>query len=319
MATYLVTGGAGFIGSAIVGELLRRGESVRVLDNLSTGRLENLKEVLDRVELVQADLCDGPALEKALAGVQYVLHQAAIPSVPRSIADPLETNRANVDGTLHLMVAARQAGVQRVVYASSSSAYGDTPALPKVETMDPSPLSPYAVSKLVGEYYAKVFTRAYGLETVSLRYFNVFGPRQDPTSPYSGVLSQFITALLRGERPRVFGDGEQSRDFTFVSDAVKANLLACTAREAPGRVFNIGTGRRHTLNQTLATLGKILGCRSDPIYEAPRAGDVRHSQADISAARRWLGYEPTVSFEQGLLETVAWYRENMATLFGPQT
>jgi len=316
---YLVTGGAGFIGSALARELVRRGERVRVLDNLATGRRDNLSDIQDHVEFVQADLCDPAALEPALAGVRLVLHQAAIPSVPRSIADPLETHRANVDGTLHLLVAAKQAGVERLVYAASSSAYGDTPALPKVETMEPNPLSPYAVSKLVGEYYAKVFTRVYGLQTVSLRYFNVFGPHQDPTSPYSGVLSQFITALLKGERPRVFGDGEQSRDFTYVADAVRANLLACTAREAPGRVFNIGTGRRHTLKQTLTILGKILGCRQEPIYEPARAGDVRHSQADLTAARRWLGYEPSISFEQGLLETVAWYKENLTALFGTKT
>ena len=319
MATYLVTGGAGFIGSAIVRELLTRGQQVRVLDNFSTGRQENLKEVMDQIQFIAGDLCADGVPEKVLEGIQYVLHQAAIPSVPRSIADPLGTHRANVDGTLRLLEAARQSGVRRVVYASSSSAYGDTPTLPKVESMEPNPASPYAVSKLAGEYYARVFAQVYGLETVSLRYFNVFGPRQDPTSPYSGVLSRFITALSRGEQPRVYGDGEQSRDFTFVADAVEANLLACVAPEASGRVFNIGTGHRYTLNQTLAILTEILGCRSEPVHEAPRPGDVRHSQADISAAQRGLGYEPQVGFEEGLRETIGWYRENLTSQFGSQT
>ncbi len=318
MDRYLVTGGAGFIGSAIVRELLRRGQRVRVLDNLSTGRPENLKEVRADIELIQGDVCDPVALEGALPGVRYALHQAAIPSVPRSIADPLATHRANVDGTLQLLLAARTAGVQRVVYAASSSAYGETLTLPKVETMAPNPISPYAVSKLIGEYYAKVFTRVYGLETVSLRYFNIFGPRQDPNSPYSGALSRFITALLRNERPRVYGDGEQSRDFTFVANAVQANLLACTAPEASGKVFNIGMGQRYTLNETLATLGKILNCRPEPIYEAPRPGDVRHSMADISAARNCLGYEPAIGFEEGLRQTAAWYQENLGALFRPR-
>ena len=319
MATYLVTGGAGFIGSAIVRELLTRGQQVRVLDNLSTGRQENLNEVMGQIQFIAGDLCADGVPERVLEGIQYVLHQAAIPSVPRSIADPLGTHRANVDGTLRLLEAGRQAGVRRVVYASSSSAYGDTPTLPKMESMVPNPASPYAVSKLAGEYYARVFAQVYGLETVSLRYFNVFGPRQDPTSPYSGVLSRFITALLRGEQPRVYGDGEQSRDFTFVADAVEANLLACAAPEVSGRVFNIGTGRRYTLNQTLAILSEILGCRSEPVHEAARPGDVRHSQADISAAQRGLGYEPQVGFEEGLRETIGWYRENLTSQFGSQT
>lgn len=315
MDLYLVTGGAGFIGSAIARELLRRGERVRVLDNYSTGRAENLKEIRDRIELVQGDVCDPAALGRALAGVRYVLHQAAVPSVPKSIADPLTTHRANVDGTLQLLVAARNAEVQRVVYAASSSAYGDTPTLPKEETMAPQPISPYGVSKLVGEYYMSVFHKVYGLETVSLRYFNIFGPRQDPTSPYSGVLSLFITALLKRERPRVHGDGEQSRDFTFVANAVEANLLACKAPDAAGKVFNIGAGERHSLNQTLEILGRLVGHHPEPIYEATRAGDVKHSLANITEARRVLGYQPLVGFEDGLRQTVDWYRENMVELF----
>jgi nucleoside-diphosphate-sugar epimerase len=317
MATYLVTGGAGFIGSALVRELLDRGERVRVLDNLSTGKLENLAPVRDHIELIQGDVTDESTVRRAVEGVDYVLHQAAIPSVPRSIVDPLGTHRSNVDGTLQVLVAASQAGVKRVVYAASSSAYGDTPTLPKHESMPPNPLSPYAVAKLVGEYYASVFTSVYGLETVSLRYFNIFGPRQDPTSPYSGVLSRFITALLRDEQPVVFGDGEQSRDFTFVANAVQANLLACTAEGAPGRVFNLGVGERYTLNRTLEVLGRIFEKDARPAYREPRAGDVRHSQADISAAREVLGYNPTVGFEEGLRRTVEWYKENLAALFSP--
>lgn len=315
MALYLVTGGAGFIGSALVRELLQRNEQVRVLDNLSTGKKENLDQVRGRIEFIEGDLLDPRSLEEALRGVHYVLHQAAIPSVPRSIADPLTTHRSNVDGTLALLVAAKQAGVRRVVYAASSSAYGDTPTLPKVETMPPNPLSPYAVGKLVGEYYGRVFTDVYQLETVSLRYFNIFGPRQDPTSPYSGVLSRFISALLRNEPPVVFGDGEQSRDFTFVANAVQANLLACAAPNAAGKVYNIGVGQRITLNRTLEALGNIIGNRPEPHHEDARAGDVRHSLADISAARRDLGYEPTAGFEEGLRQTVAWYKENLAALF----
>jgi len=308
MARYLVTGGAGFIGSALVREILRRGDTVRVVDNFLTGRHENLDEVRGQIELCEGDITDFPWLRGTFQNVDYVLHQAALASVPRSIEDPQTSNRVNIDGTLNVLVAAHDAGVRRVVYAASSSAYGDTPTLPKHEAMPPDPLSPYAVTKLAGELYGKVFTSVYGLETVSLRYFNIFGPRQDPNSPYSGVLSRFITALLANKRPIIYGDGEQSRDFTYVDNAVHACLLACTAPEAPGHVFNIGTGERWTLNRVLAVLQSITGSTLEAIYEPPRAGDILHSQADISLARQVLCYAPQVDFEEGLRKTVEWYR-----------
>lgn len=311
MAIYLVTGGAGFIGSALVRTLLARGDEVRVVDNFSTGRRENLAAVRSSLQLWEADVAELESLRPAVQGVDYVLHQAALPSVPRSIQDPAATNRANVEGTLNVLLAARDAGVKRVVYAASSSAYGDTPTLPKVESMPPRPISPYAVSKLAGELYAEVFYRVYGLETVSLRYFNVFGPRQNPSSPYSGVLSKFITALLRGERPTVFGDGEQSRDFTYVDNVVEANLLACTAPRAAGRVINIATGTRETLREVLAALGAILGRPAEADHAPPRPGDILHSLADIRLARELLGYEPKVSFEEGLRRTVEWYKAHL--------
>src|SRR5689334_5871607 len=251
MATYLVTGGGGFIGSALARALLERGDRVRVVDNFATGRRENLAEVASSIDLFEMDICDLERLRPVLQGVDYVLHEAALPSVPRSIQDPLASNRANVEGTLNVLIAARDAGVERVVYAASSSAYGDTPTLPKVETMTSQPISPYGVTKYAGELYAQVFTRVYGLETVCLRYFNVFGPRQHPSSPYSGVLSKFITALLRGERPTIYGDGEQSRDFTYIDNVVEANLLACSAPHAAGQVINIATGIRETLNEVV--------------------------------------------------------------------
>ena len=312
MATHLVTGGAGFIGSNIVRELVARGEGVRVLDNFSTGRRENLAEVLNDIELIEGDVRDPSACRRAVAGVEYVLHQGAIPSVQRSVDDPSISNDANVSGTLNLLIAARDAGVRRVVYASSSSVYGDSPTLPKHEDMTPRPRSPYAVSKLAAEYYCQVFTEVYGLETVSLRYFNVFGPRQDPTSQYSAVIPLFVQAMLAGEPPVVYGDGLQSRDFTYVSNNVEANLLAATVPGVAGRVFNIACGKRYTLLDLIAMLNDILGTRIDPVFAPPRHGDVKHSLADIRLAQEQMSYTVDVDFETGLERTVTWYREHGA-------
>ena len=313
MATYLVTGGAGFIGSHLVEELVRRGERVRVVDNLSTGKRQNIAH-LTSVEFVEGDLADPHVAQRAVTGIEYVLHQAAIPSVPRSVQDPITSNRANIDATLNILVAARDAGVKRFVYAGSSSAYGDTPTLPKVETMATAPLSPYALQKLVGEQYGQMFTRLYGLETVTIRYFNVFGPRQDPSSPYSGVISLFISALCDGRQPTIYGDGEHTRDFTYVANVVDGVLRACTAAGASGEVINVATGGRISLNTLFNTIRDLVGATVDPIYSAPRAGDVKDSQADISRARRILGYAPIVSFEEGLARTVAWYRDSHVTV-----
>jgi nucleoside-diphosphate-sugar epimerase len=306
---YLVTGGAGFIGSNVVDELLRRGQSVVVLDDLSGGKEENLAAAKGKIEFVKGSIVDLPAVQQACRGVDYVIHLAARTSVPRSVKDPLESNRVNIDGTLNVLVAARDAKVRRYVFAASSSAYGETPTLPKVETMQPSPISPYGVTKLVGEMYAQVFGRVYGLENVSLRYFNVFGPRQDPTSQYSGVLSRFILALLDSAQPVVFGDGEQSRDFTYVDNVVDATLRACEAPGASGMVFNVGTSARITLNDTLKLLEKISGKPVRAKYDPPRTGDILHSQADISLGRRVLGYNPRVAFEEGLRKTWEWYQK----------
>jgi nucleoside-diphosphate-sugar epimerase len=309
---YLVTGGAGFIGSNTVDELLRRGHSVVVLDDFSAGREENLKQCAGKIEIIRASITDLPAVQKACEGVDYVIHLAARTSVPRSVKDPLESNRINIDGTLNVLVAARDAKVRRLVYAASSSAYGETPTQPKRENMGSDPISPYGVTKFVGELYAKVFLRCYGLETASLRYFNVFGPRQDPSSPYSGVLSKFITTLLVDGQPVIFGDGEQSRDFTYIENVVQVNLLACEAKDCAGRVFNAGTGGRYTLNETLHLLEKISGKKAAAKYEPPRAGDILHSQADIAEARKTLGYDPKIDFEEGLRRTWEWYRSNQS-------
>jgi nucleoside-diphosphate-sugar epimerase len=311
MVTYLITGVAGFIGSTLARAVLARGGEVVGFDNFSTGKHENLSGVLDRIQFHEADLLDLDALHQACRGVDYVFHQAAIPSVPRSVKDPLGNNQANVDGTLNVLVAARDAKVKRVIYAASSSAYGDTPTLPKREDMLPNPISPYATAKLASEYYMASFYRCYGLETVCLRYFNVFGPRQDPSSPYSGVLARFITQMLDGTAPTIFGDGKQSRDFTYVDNVVEANLLASAAesREVAGRVFNVATAQRVDLFQTFQILKKLTGYSGEVRYGPERAGDVKHSLADISLAEKHLGYKPKVDFEEGLARTVAWYRK----------
>jgi nucleoside-diphosphate-sugar epimerase len=310
MALYLITGIAGFIGSSLARELLSRGEKVRGVDNLSTGNRANIADIKDCIDFREADILDLDATHRACAGVDFVLHQAAIPSVPKSVLDPLGSNRANIDGTVNVLVAARDAKVKRVVYAASSSAYGDTPTLPKHEGMKPDPISPYAVAKLASEHYMISFHRCYGLETVCLRYFNIFGPRQDPSSPYSGVLAKFITQMLRGEQPTIFGDGEQSRDFTYIDNAVEANLLACKApaEKATGQVFNVATARRVTLNETFHALQKLTSFTGQANYGPERGGDIKHSLADISKAEAGLGYKPKVDFEEGLRRTVEWYR-----------
>jgi nucleoside-diphosphate-sugar epimerase len=309
MALYVVTGGAGFIGSHLVEELVRRGERVRVVDSLITGHRRNLARV-PAVEFVEGDLADFDVAQRGVAGADYVLHQAAIPSVPRSIQDPIGANRANVDATVNVLVAARDAHVKRVVFAGSSSIYGNAATSPKREDLPAMPLSPYALQKSVGEQYMHLFTTLYGLETVTIRYFNVFGPRQDPSSPYSGVISLFITALLSGKRPTIYGDGEQTRDFTYVANVVDGVLKAAVAPAASGEAINVATAHSISLNQLFATLRTILGVQSEPIYAEPRAGDVHDSLADLGKARRLLGYTPTVPFEQGLQHTVDWYRES---------
>jgi nucleoside-diphosphate-sugar epimerase len=312
MSQYLITGVAGFIGSSIARTLLSRGERVRGVDNFATGKRENIAEILNRIDFREADITDLDAMREACTGVDFVMHQAAIPSVPKSVLDPLGSNRANIDGTVNVLVAARDAKVKRVVYAASSSAYGDTPTLPKHEEMRPDPISPYAVAKLASEHYMISFYRCYGLETVCLRYFNIFGPRQDPSSPYSGVLAKFTTQMLRGEQPTINGDGEQSRDFTYIDNAVEANLLACKApaQKAAGQMFNVATGRRVTLNETFKVLQELTGYQGQPKYGPVREGDVKHSLADISKAAAGLGYKPLVDFEDGLRRTAEWYRES---------
>ena len=311
MASYLVTGGAGFIGSHLTEELVRRGHRVRVADNLSTGKRRNLDHI-PGVELMEGDLADMAFATRVVQGMDFVLHQAAIPSVPRSVKDPITSNRANVDATLNVLVAARDAGVKRLVFAGSSSEYGNTPTLPKREDMPSSPLSPYALQKVVGTEYCRMFTRLYGFETVVIRYFNVFGPRQDPSSPYSGVISVFATALIEGRQPTIYGDGEQTRDFTYVANVVDGVLRACSAPQAAGEAINVACGTRISLNDLLRVMNGIVGTSLQPLYKEERAGDVKDSQADITKAKELLGYTPIVSLEEGLRHTLEWCRSEAA-------
>jgi len=310
-STFLITGGAGFIGSSIARALLARGDRVRVIDNFFSGKRENLADIAGDVELIEGDIRDEDALARAVRGVEVIFHEAAIPSVPRSLADPIASHEANATGTLKVLAAAKKGGVRRVVYAASSSAYGDTPTLPKVETMRPSPLSPYAVAKLAGEHYCSVFAGAYGLETVSLRYFNVFGPRQDPASEYAAVIPRFITAALAGKGVTVFGDGTQSRDFCFIDNTVEANLAAASApaNAVSGGVFNVACGAATSLNDVVKLVADIVGHTVPIAYAQGRVGDVKHSLADITAARERLGYRGAISFAEGLKRTAAWYAE----------
>jgi nucleoside-diphosphate-sugar epimerase len=308
MARYLVTGGAGFIGSNIVETLVRRGEDVRVFDNFATGKPKNLAGLDGRIEFIEGDIRDLDRVHEAVNNMDYVLHQAALPSIPRSIKDPITTNEVNITGTLNVLVAARDAKVKRVIYAASSSAYGDTPTLPKREDMPAKPISPYAISKYTGEQYCQIFTELYGLETVCLRYFNIFGPRQDPHSPYSGVISIFIKGFLNRVPPKIYGDGEQSRDFTFVANAVRANLLACDAQGAAGQVFNIACGERTTINKLAYLIRDFLNSNVEPVHVDKRPGDVRHSLADITKAQTILGYEPKVDLTVGLMKTIDWFQ-----------
>ncbi|MGB9735208.1 MAG: SDR family oxidoreductase [bacterium] len=310
MSRFLVTGGAGFIGSNLVDRLLEQGHFVRVIDNFATGKRENLSKALtySTFELIEGDIRNIQTVKMACNGIDYVLHEAAIPSVPRSIDDPVTTNEVNINGTLNVLIASYENKVKRVVYAASSSAYGDTAVLPKREDMSPSPLSPYAVSKLTGEYYCKVFTRVYGLETVSLRYFNIFGPRQDPNSTYAAVIPRFVTAMIKNERPVVYGDGEQSRDFTYIENVIQANLNACHAPGVAGMVFNIACGSRFTLNTVLRLLESIFNRKANPEYLPPKKGDVKHSQADITNASKYLNYKTLIDFETGLKKTVEYFK-----------
>jgi UDP-glucose 4-epimerase len=314
MAHYLVTGGAGFIGSNLAHALVDRGEQVRILDNFATGREENIAQLVEhkKIELIRGDITDSEAVAHAVTGIDYVLHQAAIPSVPRSIEDPLGSDYTNVHGTVMLLDAARKAGVKRLVYAASSSAYGEkSPGEPKNETMTPAPLSPYAAAKLAGEYYLQAFYHSYGLETVALRYFNIFGPRQDPKSQYAAVIPNFVTAALHSRPATIYGDGETSRDFCFVENAVEANLLACTAAGAAGEVFNVACGESTSLNQTIDIIANVVGKKIPPIHEAPRVGDIKYSLADISKAKRVLGYTGKIKFAEGLARTIAWYQQTL--------
>lgn len=307
---YLVTGGAGFIGSNIVDELLRRNHQVTVLDDLSSGKLANIQHVRDRITFIEGSITNLDTVHKACQGIDFTLHLAARTSVPRSVKDPIDSNHINIDGTLNVLVGCRDAKVKRFVFAASSAAYGETPELPKVETMQPAPISPYGVTKYVGELYAQVFGKAYGLENACVRYFNVFGPRQDPSSQYSGVLSRFMLAVLEDKRPVIYGDGEQSRDFTFIDNVVDETLRAAEAPGASGLVFNGGTSSRITLNEVIRLLEKITGKKITPQYDPPRGGDIRDSQADITLAGKILDYKPLVQFEEGLRRTWGWYSQS---------
>jgi nucleoside-diphosphate-sugar epimerase len=311
MANFLVTGGAGFIGSNICRRLVRENCFVRVVDNLLTGKKSNLSDIIGKIEFIEADMGDPDVARSAMKGIDVVLHQGALPSVPRSVDDPAASHRHCVDATFTLLLAARDAKVKRFVYAASSSAYGDTPTLPKVETMTPSPLSPYAVGKLVGEYYCSVFYNVYGLQTISLRYFNVFGPYQDPTSQYAAAIPAFVMAVIKDMPPTIYGDGEQSRDFTYVDNIVEANILAARAKQTKGEAVNIACGEAVTVNAIIKMINEIVGKNVKPIYEPSRPGDVKHSLADITLARKLLGFRPTVSFRKGLELAINWYRDNL--------
>lgn len=312
MTTYLVTGGAGFIGSNIVSRLVQEeGNRVKVLDNFSTGKLENIAKFLDKIELIKGDVTNFNVVKEAVKDVDYCFHQAALPSVERSINDPIASNEVNITGTLNVLRAAKEVGVKRVIYASSSAIYGDTPVLPKREDMKPSPLSPYALTKLTGEEYCRLFYSIYGLETVSLRYFNVFGPNQDPTSTYAAVIPKFITAMILGKEVTIYGDGGQSRDFTFVENVVEANILATKVTNGLGQTFNIACGQRVTINELAKNIAKMLNVDVKPVHLEPRPGDVRHSLADISNAQHFLGYEPKIGFEEGLRITIEWYKNKI--------
>ncbi len=311
MERFLVTGGAGFIGSNIAAKLVSQGCFVRVIDNLLTGKKGNLTGIIDKIEFIEADMGDEKIAHSAMKDIDVVLHQGALPSVPRSVDDPAATHKHCVDATFTLLLAARDAGIKRFVYASSSSAYGDTPTSPKLETMQPEPLSPYAAAKLAGEYYAKVFYKVFGLETISLRYFNVFGPYQDPTSQYAAAIPAFVTAILKDEPPTVFGDGEQSRDFAYVDNVVEANLLAARVKRTAGEVVNIACGRAVTVNEIIDIINDLAGKNIKPVYDPPRPGDVKHSLADVALAKKTIGFKPTVPFKQGLQLAIDWYRDNL--------
>lgn len=311
MEKFLVTGGAGFIGSNICKRLVADGCFVRVVDNLLTGKRSNLAPIIDKIEFVEADMGDPEVAREVVKGIDVVLHEGALPSVPRSVDEPDLTHRHCIDATFTMLMAARDAGVKRFVYAASSSAYGDTPTLPKVETMRPDPLSPYAVGKLVGEYYCSVFSKVFGLETVALRYFNVFGPQQDPASQYAAAIPAFVTAILKNQPPTIYGDGEQSRDFTYIDNIVHANLLAARAKKTAGQVINVACGEAVTVNAIIGQINQLLGKDVKPIYAPTRAGDVKHSLADITAARELIGFEPVILFQEGLEKSIDWYRRNL--------